>query len=148
LNLLKKLIPAFNDTASGEIVSDVDQLQLATCVLLIEVSKSDDDFDLEEQKKIKTLVQKKFQITQDKIESLFAHSDEKHNTMTSLFDWTEIINKECSYDQKCTIIGFMWDIAYIDGKIDKYEDFTIRKVADLIYVKHKDFISLKNERAI
>ena len=68
--------------------------------------------------------------------------------MTSLFDWTDIINKECSYDQKCIIIGFMWDIAYIDGKIDKYEDFTIRKVADLIYVKHKDFISLKNERAI
>jgi len=45
------------------------------------------------------------------------------------------------------IIGFMWDIAFIDSKIDKYEDFTIRKVADLIYVKHKDFISLKNERA-
>ena len=120
---------------------------MATCVLLIEVSKSDDDFDIEEQKKIKSLIQKKFKISHDKIESLFTHSDEKHNSMTSLFDWTEIINNECSYDQKCMIIGFMWDIAYIDGKIDKYEDLTIRKVADLIYVKHKDFISLKNERA-
>ena len=148
MNLLKKLIPAFKDSTTDEITSDVDQLQLATCILLIEVSKSDDNFDIEEQKKIKTLVQKKFQIAQDKIESLFAHSDERHNSMTSLFDWTDIINKECSYDQKCIIIGFMWDIAYIDGKIDKYEDFTIRKVADLIYVKHKDFISLKNERAI
>ena len=98
-------------------------------------------------KKIKSLIKKKFKIPQDQIESLFTYSDEKHDSMTSLFDWTEIINKECSYDQKCMIIGFMWDIAYIDGKIDKYEDLTIRKVSDLIYVKHKDFISLKNERA-
>ena len=147
MNLFKKLLPIFTDKVLDESVSDIDQLQMATCVLLIEVSKSDNDYDIEEQKKIKSLVQKKFKIAQDKIESLFAQSDEKHDSMTSLFDWTEIINNECSYDLKCMIIGFMWDIAYIDGKIDKYEDFTIRKVADLIYVKHKDFISLKNERA-
>ncbi len=147
MNLFKKLIPVFKDEVLDANASDTDQLQLATCVLLIEVSKSDDDFNIEEQKKIKSLMQKKFKIAQEKIERLFAHSDEKHDSMTSLFDWTEIINNECSYDQKCMIIGFMWDIAYIDGKIDKYEDFTIRKVADLIYVKHKDFINLKNERA-
>ena len=148
MNLFKKLIPVFKDKVLDETASDVDQLQLATCILLIEVSKSDDDFDIEEQKKIKLLLQKKFQIAEDKIENLFTYCDDKHRSMTSLFDWTEIINKECSYDQKCTIIGFMWDIAYIDGKIDKYEDFTIRKVADLIYVKHKDFITLKNARVI
>ena len=128
--------------------SDIDQLQLATCLLLIEVSKSDDDYDISEKSKIRELIQKKFNISQDKVKDLFAYSDEKHESMTSLFDWTEIINNECSYEQKCIIIGFMWDIAYIDGKIDKYEDFTIRKVADLIYVKHKDFINLKIARAI
>ena len=123
-------------------------MQLATCLLLIEVSKSDDDYDISEKSKIRELIQKKFNISQDKVKDLFAYSDEKHESMTSLFDWTEIINNECSYEQKCIIIGFMWDIAYIDGKIDKYEDFTIRKVADLIYVKHKDFINLKIARAI
>ena len=40
----------------------------------------------------------------------------------------------------------MWDVAFTDSKIDKYEDYTIRKVSELIYVKHKDFISLKNSR--
>ena len=55
--------------------------------------------------------------------------------MTSLFEWTDVINNECDYEQKLLIIGFMWDIAFIDSKIDKYEDFTIRKVADLIHVE-------------
>ncbi len=66
--------------------------------------------------------------------------------MTSLFEWTDIINKECSYEEKLVIIGYMWDIAFTDSKIDKYEDYTIRKVSELIYVKHKDFINLKNDR--
>ena len=121
---------------------------MATCILLIEVSKSDDDFDIQEQDKIKDLVKQKFKIPQDKIESIFMYCNKEHDSMTSLYDWTEVINKECNYKQKCMIIGYMWDIAFIDSTLDKYEDFTIRKVADLIYVKHKDFIALKNERAI
>tara|TARA_B100000035_G_C21033022_1_gene569393 strand:+ start:154 stop:597 length:444 start_codon:yes stop_codon:yes gene_type:complete len=146
LKLLKKLFPSLDEPAVDD-KSDVDQLKLATCILLIEVSKSDDDYDINEQIKIKSLLKEKFQISDDEINDLYMSSDKKHDSMTSLYDWTEIINSECSYEQKLIIIGFMWDIAFIDSKIDKYEDFTIRKVADLIYVKHKDFISLKNERA-
>ena len=146
MKLFKKLFPSADDLVVDN-KSDVDQLKLATCILLIEVSKSDDDYDINEQTKIKSLLKEKFQISNDEIDDLYTFSDRKHDSMTSLYDWTEIINNECTYEQKLIIIGFMWDIAFIDSKIDKYEDFTIRKVADLIYVKHKDFISLKNERA-
>jgi len=147
LKLFKKFFPSSSGSQSDN-TSDDDQLQLATCILLIEVSKSDDDYDVDEQKKIKSLLQKKFEMSKDEIENIYALCDKEHNRMTSLFEWTDIINKECNYEQKCIIIGFMWDIAFIDSKIDKYEDLTIRKVSDLIHVKHKDFISLKNERAI
>ena len=147
MKLFKKFFPSSSGSHDDN-TSDVDQLQLATCILLIEVSKSDDDYDVDEQKKIKSLLQKKFEMSKDEIENIYALCDKEHDRMTSLFEWTDIINKECNYEQKCIIIGFMWDIAFIDSKIDKYEDLTIRKVSDLIHVKHKDFISLKNERAI
>ena len=146
MKLFKKFFPSSSGSQDDN-SSDDDQLQLATCILLIEVSKSDDDYDVDEQKKIKSLLQKKFKMSKDKIENIYALCDKEHDKMTSLFEWTDIINKECNYEQKCIIIGFMWDIAFIDSKIDKYEDLTIRKVSDLIHVKHKDFISLKNERA-
>ena len=146
MKLFKKFFPSSSGSHDDN-RSDDDQLQLATCILLIEVSKSDDDYDVDEQKKIKSLLQKKFEMSKDDIENIYALCDKEHDRMTSLFEWTDIINKECNYEQKCIIIGFMWDIAFIDSKIDKYEDLTIRKVSDLIHVKHKDFISLKNERA-
>ena len=37
----------------------------------------------------------------------------------------------------------MWKIAYADGNIDKYEEHIIRKVSNLIYVAHSDFIKAK-----
>ena len=147
LSLLNKIFKK-SDEATSDNNLDIHQLQLATCILLIEVSKSDDDYDKVEQEKIISLIKDKFSLTDYEIEEVFSVSNNHHNKMISLFEWTDIINKECSYDQKLIIIGFMWDIAFIDSKIDKYEDYTIRKVCDLIYVKHKDFINLKNERAI
>ena len=65
MKLLNKLFPKTNNEVSDDNSSDIDQLQMATCILLIEVSKSDDDFDIEEQDKIKDLVKKKFNIPHD-----------------------------------------------------------------------------------
>jgi uncharacterized tellurite resistance protein B-like protein len=37
----------------------------------------------------------------------------------------------------------MWELAYADAELDKYEEYVIRKVADLIYVSHSEFIRAK-----
>ena len=111
LKLLDKLFKKSNKSASDNNL-DAHQLQLATCILLIEVSKSDDDYDKEEQEKITSLIKNKFSLTDDEIREVFSASNHHHNKMISLFEWTDIINKECSYEQKLVIIGFMWDIAY------------------------------------
>ena len=34
-------------------------------------------------------------------------------------------------------------VAYADGRIHEYEEYLIRKVSDLIYVTHSDFIQAK-----
>ena len=35
------------------------------------------------------------------------------------------------------------NLAYADAVLDKYEEYTIRKIAELIYVSHGDFIQAK-----
>ena len=63
--------------------------------------------------------------------------------MISLYDWTSSINESYDYEQKKDLIKLLWDVAYADGRIDKYEDYTIRKISELLYVKHSDFIRMK-----
>ena len=120
-----------------------DEMILSICVLLIEVSKSDDDYDDLEKTKIIDLLEKQFSLNHDQIDTLMKMADKKNNEIVSLHEFTASINKEYTYSEKKNVIKMLWDIAYSDGRIDKYEDYTIRKISDLLYVKHSDFIKAK-----
>ena len=120
-----------------------DDMILSICVLLIEVSKSDDDYDDSEKAKIIDLLEKQFSLNHDQIDVLIKMADKKNNEIVSLHELTANINKEYTYSEKKNVIKMLWDIAYSDGRIDKYEDYTIRKISDLLYIKHSDFIKAK-----
>ena len=126
-----------------ELESFDDELILATCILLLEVSKSDDSFDDIEKEKILSILKQNFNLNIQQTNFLFKIADKKNNEMISLYEWTAKINELCSYSDKKKLMKFLWDVAYADGRIDKYEDYTIRKISDLLYVKHSDFIKAK-----
>ena len=120
-----------------------DEMVLSICVLLIEVSKSDDDYDDSEKEKIIDLLKKQFSLNDDQIDILMMMADKKNDEIVSLHELTASLNKEYTYSEKKNVIKMLWDIAYSDGRIDKYEDYTIRKISDLLYIKHSDFIKAK-----
>ena len=120
-----------------------DEMVLSICVLLIEVSKSDDDYDDSEKEKIIDLLKKQFSLNDDQIDILIMMADKKNDEIVSLHELTASLNKEYTYSEKKNVIKMLWDIAYSDGRIDKYEDYTIRKISDLLYIKHSDFIKAK-----
>jgi uncharacterized tellurite resistance protein B-like protein len=39
----------------------------------------------------------------------------------------------------------MWQVAFSDDHLDKYEEHLIRKVADLLYVSHSDLMRMKHQ---
>jgi uncharacterized tellurite resistance protein B-like protein len=53
---------------------------------------------------------------------------------------TRVINQHFDQNKKIELIAHMWRIAYSDRRWDKYEEHLIRKVSDLLYISHKDFI--------
>ena len=63
---------------------------------------------------------------------------------TCYYDLTRLINNGFSAAQKVKVIELMWEVAYADDKLQKYEEALVRKVADLIYVPHSDFIAAKH----
>lgn len=62
------------------------------------------------------------------------------NRPTSYHPLATIINENFSYEQKCQLITSMWSIAHSDNHVDPHEDHIIRKISDLLYVSHQDFI--------
>ena len=129
--------------------SEICQRELAYASLLVEVIKSDDKFDDRERAKLFDVLSKKLKIRDDELQNFAELAKQKSDESTSLYEFTREINDKYEYDEKVKLIEDLWRIAYSDGQIDKYEDYVIRKVADLIYVAHSDFIksklSIKNQ---
>ena len=123
--------------------SETYQRELAYASLLVEVIKSDEKFDDRELAELFNVLSRKLKIHDDELHNFAELAKQKSNDSTSLFEFTREINDKYEYDEKVKLIEDLWRIAYSDGQLDKYEDYVIRKVADLIYVTHSDFIKSK-----
>ena len=104
---------------------------------------ADEILDDKEIDALKITLIKDFKIENDEVDELIAFSKENVKDSTSLYEFTRDINDSFSAEQRIQLIESMWKIAYADGNIDKYEEHIIRKVSNLIYVAHSDFIKAK-----
>ena len=68
---------------------------------------------------------------------------QKSDDAISLYEFTDAINTGCSAAQRKQIILLLWQVAFADGVLDKLEDYSIRKIADLLHVPHSSFIETK-----
>ena len=120
-----------------------DQKHLAIAALLIEVAMADHVFDERELASLKILLQHQLTISDTQINELIELAKEEAAEATSLHQFTQLIHQHCSLPEKFELLVAMWKLAFIDETLDKHEEYVIRKVADLIYVPHSEFIRAK-----
>ena len=124
----------------AELVQKVD---LACAALLIEVMNSDHELDERESAEFIAVLKNTLNVDEEDINEIIKLAEDEARTATSLYEFTRLINDGFDYPQKLTLIENMWRIAFSDEKLDRYEDHLIRKVSELIYVSHSDFIKAK-----
>lgn len=120
-----------------------DRIQIATCVILLEVAKFDFDFSSIEKETTKAILKHEFAIPEDAIEDLMKISEEKREDSVDLWDFTNVINQTFSREEKIKIIEAAWKIIYADDKLDKYEDHYVHVLADLLRLRHDELIDAK-----
>ena len=120
-----------------------DRIQVATCVILLEVAKFDFDFSSIEKETTKAILKHEFDIPEDAISDLMRISEEKREDSVDLWEFTNVINQNFSRDEKMKIIEAAWKIIYADDKLDKYEDHYVHVLADLLRLRHDELIEAK-----
>ena len=135
----------FEDLFSNNSENNIRQhtVELATAVLMLEISLADDHIHDEERNVINELLVKHFGISDDEIKQLIKLAETEVDHAVSLHDFTRLLNAELGAADKVNIIENLWRVAFADSVLDKYEEYYIRKVADLLYVSHSDYIKAK-----
>lgn len=129
---------------SADPVSAQHALRLATAALLIEVTRADYQFDQGEQEAVMTALRDLFGLSKQETDELVALAEEEAKRSVSLFQFTELVDKQFSAEQKAQIVELMWRVSYADRHKDMHEEHVIRKVADLLHVPHSAFVRARH----
>ena len=145
--MFKKITTLFeNLTANESKKPDPERLSyLAATALMIELSRADNSIDQQEIQTIIAIATDTFGLSDDEAADILSEAKLKNAEAISLYEFTDTINQNFNKEQKYNLIRNIWRVAYADKTIDAHEDYLVRKVADLIYVSHADFIKAKHE---
>ncbi|GMR07848.1 MAG: hypothetical protein BMS9Abin26_0852 [Gammaproteobacteria bacterium] len=141
------MAPSSADTAGASVrVGEVaeHEIRLATAALLIEMARADDQLVEGEMQAVTDSVQMTFELSDDECQALLELAEEEVRQSASLFDFTRLVDRGFTNQQKIHVVELLWRVAYSDNHLDKYEEHLLRKLADLLHVSHQDFLKAKH----
>ena len=121
------------DTTTGD-------LHRAAAALLMEVARTDGEVDEQEERLLLEAVRRHWRLDEGEMEDIVGELHERVEAATDLFEFTRPPRERWDPETRVRLIYDMWAIAAADGKADVHEEQLIRRVSELLYVSHGDFI--------
>lgn len=111
--------------------------------LLLEVARADDHIDAKEMQLLESILGKLTQLTPQDIKQMIQQTTRNVENAESLHKFTRHINEHYDLEKKKELLLQLWHMAYADGEVDQYEEHIIRRIADLIHLRHSEYIQCK-----
>jgi len=144
INLINIFFEKRRNKATRDQTSDKYQnIRVATCALLLEISYIDGEFSESERKSIIAILKKDYELSEDEAVQLIDASTKELKESVDLWQFTNLINQNYSLEEKKQVIETVWKVAYSDGRFEKHEDYLVHKLASLLRLSHKQLIEAK-----
>ena len=141
LDQLKKLFAA---PASENQEPQNHQLAVAATALMVQLSRADHNEDERELQTIVDCAVKAHQVTRDEAEAILQDALDHADDATSMYEFTGQINEHLDQNAKQSLLESIWRVAFADGRIDKYEEHLIRRMADLLHLNHREYMQARH----
>ena len=140
--LISRVAVALEPNAGDEDVARLD-VQRVTAMLLVEIARADHDVGEEELQAIATSLRDASALAESEIAAILQEAVSEAESAVSLHEHVSLINEQFDKAGKLALVEQMWRVAVANGDIDHYEEYTIRKLCDLLFVKHRDYMQAK-----
>lgn len=118
-------------------------LDQATALLLYEAATADFELDEREMTSLLAALSEGLNIDTKAAASLADWAKTHSLASTSLQPFTRVLNEAMTPEQKTQLMTQLWQVAYADGHIDKYEEHYLRHIADLLFLPHSLYMKAK-----
>ena len=144
--LFKTLLDKVNDGLSAPAGTTnsygLNETELACVSLMLMVAHADFSSSDSELAMATGYVKHEFSLTDSDAAAVVALADKQAQDATSLHQFTSRL-KQLSYDARLALLDNLWQQAYADGVLDPNEEAMLRKIADLLFIRHSDYIQAK-----
>lgn len=120
-----------------------DRIQIATCVVLLEIAQTDDEMSEAETAIIKTILERDFDLPEDAAEELMAIAHASREESVGLHDYTRLICEHYSREDRKRVMESLWKVIYADENLNQHEDYLIHRLAKLLRLDHHEMIEAK-----
>lgn len=120
-----------------------EELRLASGALLITAGGIDGKFDPEERRKVKALLQRRFDLQPSELRRLFEEATAEERDAVDLYRFTSVLCRELDQDGRKRIVEMLWEVVMADGVVDEFESNLVWRVAELIGVSTRDRVTLR-----
>ncbi|TDU30849.1 putative tellurite resistance protein B-like protein [Panacagrimonas perspica] len=116
---------------------------VAVAVLLLECARADFENQPAELEAVRRALRDQFGLTDQALDKLVGDATVSAREAVSFHGPVSRLNAELSPDEKSELMAWLWRVAVADGRIDPQEEGLLRKLADLLYIPHADYLRAK-----
>ena len=138
--MLKRLLDRVKDP---EPQTETDQVPLAAAALFLEVAWADHDLSESELSETRASLEQVLALSGEELDVLMDRSLERLDAAVGMQAFTRELVNAWDEDKRFELVVQLWRLALADDQVDRYEEATIRKIADLLYVPHARFIDAR-----
>ena len=141
--MLKKLTDLFRRDADATKAETPFDAPLAAAALMLEVTWADHETDSSEIRHSTALVEQLFNLDAAVAAQLVDDAQDRLQHNVGVQTYTRYLNEALNEAEKFEVIVALWQVAAVSNGIDRFEEHTIRRIADLLYLSHDRFIEAK-----
>lgn len=122
---------------------DPRKLAIAATALMVQIARADES---EDEVELNTIVENAIrsgELDRQDAESILEQARSQVDAATSIYEFKEQLNDQLSQSEKAGILESIWRVAFADGRIDKYEEYLIRRIAELLNLNHREYMEAR-----
>ncbi|ABI58107.1 TerB family tellurite resistance protein [Alkalilimnicola ehrlichii MLHE-1] len=122
---------------------DEHAVHLAAAALLLEMARMDGSLHSGQRQAAEAAVREKLGLSDQETQELMRLAEAELNDAMDYFQFTSLIKDHFDYGQRARLIEYLWTVALADERLHHHEEYLVRRIAELIYVRHADFINAR-----
>mgnify|MGYP000589715525 CR=1 FL=1 len=120
-----------------------DDPRLAAAALMYHVIGADGVYSEAEMDRLAALLQENYALDDATLSRLVAAARAADNEAVDLYQFTSVLMRSLSAEERVKFIELLWEIVYSDGENHELEDNLVWRVAELLGVDGRDRVLLR-----